>query len=360
MILIDGYYGNKNTGDDLFVLTLFSILGKNIKFLTSEKIEGVPSEFFLLKNRFIGYQKILFVFLLLRHRKFLTGGGSVFEEKQKWSSFRGLALIINKVIPIKMYSIGVSLSANRDQLDNVLKEIKAYRKIYVRDLSSHDFSVKMSLSNVYHGVDLAYFNKLNNLTIDNNILTIIHCPYESVRKLDLNNERRRDENLVNYLINLIKNENFKEIQLLEFNGHRTDGDFEKVEYIKEALSFMNLNINIIRYSADPNEMIKVISRSKFVISTRLHGAILSHIINIPFSLVEYHVKCTDWLDTIYYPENYRIGDADISAEKFNMIYSEIQTFGFEENFKKQRNKILKNGEKIKKEFTSIINNSSSI
>ena len=46
MILIDGYYGNKNTGDDLFVLTLFSFLGKNVKFLTSEKIEGVPSECF--------------------------------------------------------------------------------------------------------------------------------------------------------------------------------------------------------------------------------------------------------------------------------------------------------------------------
>lgn len=355
MILIDGYYGNKNTGDDLFVLTLFSFLGKNVKFLTSEKIEGVPSECFFFKNKFKGYQKILFVFLLLRHRKFLTGGGSVFEEKQKWSSFRGLALIINKVIPIKMYSIGVSLSSNRDQLDNVLEEIKAYKKIYVRDLSSHDFSVNMSLINVYQGVDLAYFNKFNNLITDNNILTIIHCPYESVRKLDLNNERRRDENLVNYLINLIKNENFKEIQLLEFNGHRTDGDLKKVEYIKKALSFMNLKVKIIRYSTDPNEMIKAISRSKFVISTRLHGAIIAHIVGIPFTLLEYHIKCSSWLDTIGYPKDLRIGDAEIPSIKFNEVYMKIiKNIGKEEHNKKLKI-LLDDGKRIKKEFSSIIN-----
>lgn len=360
MILIDGYYGNKNTGDDLFVLTLYSFLKNNVKFLTSETIEGVPKYCFLPKNKFIGFQKLLFVYLLIIHRKFISGGGSVFEEKQKWSSFRGLALIINKIIPIKMYSIGVSISPNSNQFNYVLDEIKSYRKIYVRDIKSYNLSAKMNLKNIEHGVDLAYFKKLDVKVSNKNILTIIHCPYESVRKLDLKNEKRRDENLLKYIQILLSKEKFDEVQLLEFNGHRLDGDFCKVDYINKKLSKKNFNISVVRYNRDTLQMIQAISRSKHVISTRLHGAILSHIIGVPFSLVEYHIKCTDWLNTICYPEIYRIGDSDISSEKFYKIYLDIQTHGFEKQFKKKLIKILKDGERIKKEFSSVINNSSSI
>lgn len=355
MILIDGYYGNKNTGDDLFVTVLFSFLGKNVKFLTSEKIEGIPSECFFSKNKFRGYQKILFIILLLRHRKFLTGGGSVFEEKQKWFSFRGLALIINRIVPIKMYSVGVSLSPNNNELVKVVNEVKEFQIIYVRDLSSYNYSVNLALKNIQKGVDLAYFTKLNYSKSNNDVLTVIHCPFESVRKLDLNKEKLRDENLKKYLISIVLNENIKEIQLLEFNGHKRDGDFEKIMNIKIALSFLKIKIEIIRYSNNPDKMIQAISQSKFVISTRLHGAIISHIVGVPFILLEYHAKCTDWLDTIEYPKKFRIGDAVVSSTEFNVVYNNVKNNDSQTQINKKLKILLNEGERIKQELSSIIN-----
>ena len=38
----------------------------------------------------------------------------------------------------------------------------------------------------------------------------------------------------------------------------------------------------------------------------MHASIFSYLQNIPFFLIEYHRKCTDFLDTINYPNEQRI------------------------------------------------------
>ena len=43
-----------------------------------------------------------------------------------------------------------------------------------------------------------------------------------------------------------------------------------------------------------------------VLSVRLHGAITAYLCGVPFSLVEYHRKCTDLIEDIGQPEALRI------------------------------------------------------
>ena len=50
-----------------------------------------------------------------------------------------------------------------------------------------------------------------------------------------------------------------------------------------------------------------------MLSVRLHGAITAYLCGVPFALLEYHRKCTDFLEDIGQAEELRIGSKGADA-----------------------------------------------
>tara|TARA_R100000049_G_C1930588_1_gene74584 strand:- start:599 stop:1261 length:663 start_codon:yes stop_codon:yes gene_type:complete len=67
-----------------------------------------------------------------------------------------------------------------------------------------------------------------------------------------------------------------------------------------CLKSINADFNYIEHE-NTLETISSLSNNEFIISDRLHGAILSHILDIPFILSNHHTKCLDFLLDIGHP-----------------------------------------------------------
>ncbi|MFA7444679.1 MAG: polysaccharide pyruvyl transferase family protein, partial [Flavobacteriaceae bacterium] len=91
-----------------------------------------------------------------------------------------------------------------------------------------------------------------------------------------------------------------------FNGNTEIGD-EKIT--NEMTSVLNkTQFEIVPYLGDTFKTWKEIKTCDFMLSTRLHASIFSCYADVPFMLVEYHRKCTDFLNDIGYDNNIRVHD----------------------------------------------------
>ena len=67
--------------------------------------------------------------------------------------------------------------------------------------------------------------------------------------------------------------------------------------IKSKIENYNFKCELFIHE-DVDKTIQSLSKNSFIISDRLHGAIISHKLNIPFLMSTHHEKCKDFLDDI--------------------------------------------------------------
>lgn len=68
-------------------------------------------------------------------------------------------------------------------------------------------------------------------------------------------------------------------------------------------------------------MVTELSKCNFILGTRLHAGIIAYALNIPFMLVEYHPKCTEFLNTINHKYRYRIHDSKKNVLNISSLIS---------------------------------------
>ena len=102
-----------------------------------------------------------------------------------------------------------------------------------------------------------------------------------------------------------KKENFI-FRFFVFNGNKKIGDEGITKVFIENLKLKN--IEMIPYSKILKNTYRAIAECDLMISTRLHASIFACYANVPFFLMEYHQKCTDFLIDIGQSEEQRIFD----------------------------------------------------
>ena len=326
MFICDGFYGNLNAGDDFFQVIIAKYAGESAVFTSNENISGRDMKY-IGPNRFRGYQKLRMLLLLCRYKKFLSAGGSVFENRSVFFSFRNLAILLSRVLPIRLEAIGVSVNDVSENAD-----VWFYDRILTRD------KMNVDKPRVSHGTDLAYLwlddvNPYDDYRRKNELkrVGLIHCPYETVRGLDAEYEIERDKNYMRLASLLAKQSSLQEIVVIVLNGHHSDGDNAKANDIINNLKGLNANVKLTKqsYTDNPVLLLEAIEKLDFVITTRLHGAIFSHITQTPFVLFEYHRKCTDWLNEIGSPSEMRINDGSVTDSQFLKIIDNPLVVGFD-------------------------------
>jgi len=336
-ILLSGYYGELNSGDD--ALLLVSSWGSR-KFLFGEKIYGtciqkpvlpldaaiealfVPEEEQKERN-----ENLLRLYRQCYGSDFiLYGGGSVFHSTDKMTR-DGDLIDVNRGKGAA--AIGVSFGPFRDSAaqETCKKLVEKFKYIGCRDVESYELIRSLNpninaeitfdlavLLPLVTGGDFSGNHKRKGLGIS-------LCHYERYIGGDTSVEKTRVKKLIN-VINGLKEEEFEELVFIDFNGHPIFGD---QDIHREVINQLHTNIPIrhVSYDKNPLNVLRTIASLKGLIGMRLHSAVFGYITNTPTIIFSYHPKCDGWAKQIQAHKDFIISSNSFTEESVWQALREI-------------------------------------
>lgn len=329
-ILFNGYYGYQNTGDDIFCLLAEwgakKFWGaKKIKFFGRKlplRKDNTTLQSGMSKRKYFKGQEVLEIFVSAgMSSKVIFAGGSLFHSKINPFSVKNIIAKYTKLGLVKTGALGVSLGPyeNREAKESIKSFLSEFSFLAVRDRRSYEEAKDMQLNiPVIEAFDLAallpQIYPVQKTSNTNPTLGVSICNYERYIDGDLKNEERRNAKIISSLKLLAKKVPNLEIKVFIFNAHPQFGDKSISNFLIEELH-QNTSVERIEYHSNPIHMWNAISSCDLVLATRLHSGMFSCFSKTPFVQVEYHEKCSDFLDDINYPDKFRIGDIEISNEE---------------------------------------------
>ena len=328
-VIFDGYYGMLNSGDDSFMEVAAWGAMKfwkcdSITFLSNQKpILSTPvqcinrgpvwsTQYDIIKNIF-------------KNDVFVSAGGSTFHSKAKPYNPKMIAYYKKKYgFKGANGAIGVSLGPYKSVASekSVIKYLQSLDFVALRDDYSYNLAESYNLNNepirafdlaallpiIYTGVN----DKRTTHASDQSVIGISICNYERYTNGDLSKEEKRNNFIKEVLKNMASIGKFH-FKFFIFNGHIQLGD-ESItrEILDELLNTHTFSYEIIPYSSNVEESFNEVSLCSFMLSTRLHASIFACYAQVPFFLVEYHRKCTDFLNDVGQDASYRIQDGELS------------------------------------------------
>lgn len=332
-IAFTGYYGMNNYGDDLFVLA--STYGSNKYWrsypsIVGREIEGINANFQVSKfeglysgssalSRLYRMQVMLSSFIKNDHI-ILAGGSTISSDTSiRMRSFQKKLMNMGLA---KMSAIGVSIGPfyNDEDISNAKDLLNKFEYISVRDQKSYNMLKDMNIETPFiFGRDIAGIVPLIELKEKTNnkkkTLGVSICNYESYTGGSIEQERKRNQAIIAG-IKKMGEENKQDffVKICVLNTHLELGDTTISQELAEELTKNGIENKVLLYKEDPLEMWEEIVHCDVFFSVRLHGAITAFLGEIPFVLVEYHEKCTSFLNDLGYRNELRI-KADCESEK---------------------------------------------
>lgn len=336
-IIFKGYYGQLNTGDDAFVEVgnwgarhYWNV--QDIRFLSKQDhlpITVTPSKGYPINMpKTYSLQQQL---LIHNTAHFIFAGGSTFGDVPVGGIKDRVLKSKRKNEKLKIGAIGVALGPFKgiQQEKRVAEYLKYLDFVSVRDEKSFQFidSIDLDYSPV-NSFDLAallpqiYGMKTTaRPPIKPKIIGVSICNYESyIVGGDLINEKRRNEFILNLIVKM--NRNFDGMfRFFIFNGNPIMGDQQLTKEIIQKSGVRNYEI--VHYNRETKTSWKSIKECDIMISTRLHASIFACFADVPFFLIEYHRKCTDFIKDVGYDQKLRLFDGDTEIKEASRKILEI-------------------------------------
>ncbi|TYB95720.1 MAG: hypothetical protein FXF54_04025 [Kosmotoga sp.] len=276
-VVLMGYYGYSNLGDDLLFLTTLEIISKhssirNVFVPAPKRLEQLRKLFpgnlnIKIVNR---YNPITIYRTINKSDATIFGGGNLFQDETSNRSFLYYYFTAKHTLsmghPLILLSQGfgpVRNSKNLQRLDTVINSPLTYGLL--RDRNSFHYASKNS-DNFTFSVDygpLFLMNELENVKQirDNKMATIVLKT--GVR--------------VNEIVKILKDKGIEKIFVTGFQNHREEALIES-----SSLQVQKSGMKILRTSNNWKDIILNICNSRIVITERLHGALLSLFFGVPF------------------------------------------------------------------------------
>jgi polysaccharide pyruvyl transferase WcaK-like protein len=315
-VLLYGYYGMKNTGDDA-LLAVANWGAQNI--LRADKVSAIASEIpgfensdklhsvYNLKTLFKGENRLRFYYHVLRSNSMLFGGGSVFHSTD----------IIKKQTSLLKLSgngphaaLGVSVGPFRDPgaEDACALLLKRLKFAGLRDQSSLDIVRRIAPEvEAVKTFDMAaLLPRSNGVSVesvgfgtDREGIGIALCNQDR----DVSGEAEKSSILKKKMIEVIDRcspEGVDTINFIDFNGHDYYGEAKLHAAIAASVS-SRFKILHTPYCSDPMKVLRRISRLRLLISMRLHANVFGYLAQTPTVMLSYHQKCLSWASEIGMP-----------------------------------------------------------
>ena len=329
--LFRGFFGEDNTGDDVFstVLSWGARRYWNIdrcEFL-SRKLAQVPpySRPVMLGRELIKGQKQLEVVTnVLRHRTIVIGGGSLLHNNVTMTSCESVIAMVSRVRNVDLIGVGLSLGPFRSEgaRRRVREFLCRFKFLALRDRQSFEDALAMDLPfRPILAMDLA--GMLPRIaSIDRSVsdchsgvpcLGVSVCHSERFVGGSLRDEEVREKKLLSTLRALCSRRDIR-LKVFIINGHPLHGDEKVSRYFCDMLSQYG-EVRLIDYSSNPLKTWNEIGKCTAFIGIRMHSGILACMAGVPFLQVEYRSKCGGFLDMAGVSDHWRIGDLQVSEKE---------------------------------------------
>lgn len=337
-ITFEGFYGFKNAGDDAFVEV--ASWGAR-KYWRCRNNVFLGADLPLVKNainqkqyspRIKGFDRLNLVSHLTKSDYLISAGGSTFGELPSHSN-KAVSKLFKSIKPnLKLGAIGVSVGPFKTVQNekDVIKYLQSLEFLALRDTRSFDYACSLNLPyQPINAFDLAALlplvyeeNKIPNKNTSVKTVGLSICNYESYTGGDLSKEQKRNT-YFRQLVEQIAQKTDVNFKLFIINGNAKTGDRE---VSKELMKNIDKNrIEIIPYLGNVEKTWEEIANCDLMISTRLHASIFACYAQVPFMLLEYHKKCSDFLNDVGQNNKYRLFDADVAIDEIFPTIEEILT-----------------------------------
>lgn len=334
-ITFTGFYGQKNYGDDLFC-ALFARFAPEYWGATRIAFMGydLPSAPDVRSSFLFGGRRLFKGQAQLDYRMqpYLTdwvicGGGSIFHSDYR-SNLKGRVLAeASDRGQIKLGAVGVSvgpfLSANATQ--GVEEYLRRFKFISLRDQRSMDIVADFSLpeTKVVGAFDLAGLlplvlpPRVAKADREKKVFGVSLCGQLSPEEIKTHVEKTK------MLISKLSKVFDLKVLLYVLNTHKLHGEFELCQAFE--LSPPDYEVEIVYHSGNPFETCQRFLECDSMLAVRLHAGITAGLLSIPFIQVEYHEKCTSFLDSINYSFEGRVGNLAIGDEElFEIVMLQLE------------------------------------
>lgn len=323
-IMISGYYGFNNTGDEAI---LKSMVGAFKEKIPQVKITVLSCNPFLTSQTYqvkaINRLHLINIMRCLRDTNlFISGGGGLLQDStgKGWSILYYLGLILAAKIvkvPVMIYAQGigpVNKQANKKLMKWILNKVDL---ITVRDNSSKELLENLGVvqPSIHVNSDPVFLLKKKNFN-----QTINSHPY--IQKLIDSGNRP----LIGVSVREYKGygKDLKKIfaQTADYliENHKAKIIFfpfkfdEDVHISEEILSLMKNRAEVLKIKLEPEELLSVLSRLSLMVGVRLHSIIFSSMANIPFIAFNYDPKVKYFVENLGLSELLLETDEDISLK----------------------------------------------
>ena len=309
-IMISGYYGFNNTGDEAILTSMVRAFKEKIPQIKIAVLSQDPlqtSQAYQVKA--INRLHLISILNCLRDTNlFISGGGGLLQDStgKGWSILYYLGLIlVAKIlrVPVIVYAQGIgpiNKQINKKLMKWILNKVDL---ITVRDNSSKELLENLGVvkPSIYVNSDPSFLlrRKSNIDILDKHphIEELIYSNSHSVVGISVREYKENREDLkeifakvADYLI-----ENYKaKIIFLPFKFD------EDVCISEEILSLMKnkSQANVLKIRLEPEELLSLLSRLSLMVGVRLHSIIFSTMADIPFIALNYDRKVKNFVESL--------------------------------------------------------------
>jgi polysaccharide pyruvyl transferase CsaB len=314
-VIISGYYGFGNIGDDAMLRSIVDNLrhqNPDIKILVLSKRPEETSKNYGISS--INRQDILAVYNAMRHsRLFIYGGGNIIQDS---TSTRSLMFYLSTAWLAKKLKLKVMFYANGIGPINKPLNFEYSRKILnkadvitVREKLSFDELEKMGINKpkIALTADAAFSVHIDGDTQLDNIFNKERIPLDgkyagfSVRKcpgLEKHQHGKYEQTIAEIADYVYTKYNLKPVFIpMEYNAD--------IITIQNILSRMKTDGFVIAANHSVSEILTIVQRLDIMIAMRLHALIFAAYMNVPFVGISYQPKVQGFLEYVNQPS---VGD----------------------------------------------------
>lgn len=307
--VLDGYYGQRNAGDDAFCFVASAQApavwpGRTLAYLATELPELPHPGVALLANsaRPKGRRRVIAVLSALRAGHVVHVGGSTFRQMNRHRRDQQFAARTGR---IRLEAVGVSIGPFRSTRDEsaIGRFLRYFEFISVRDYASFDRAVSLGVprERLRAAGDVAIL--LPTLSAPappkdegrrRPLLAVSVCRFESLGGGDPEVERIRNIRLAGVL-RKVAAQTGAQLRFVVMNSHSVRGDLPLAAAMAENLAEVT-SVEVITHSQDVLATYEAIATADCLFGMRLHSLVFAYAAGIPFVSIGYHPKCSDFLD----------------------------------------------------------------
>lgn len=311
-IMIAGYYGMQNTGDDALLAACAWAVTNYLRpahisatGASMPKVYGADTiaPLYVATPRFRGENGLRAYLGACRSTSVIFGGGSVFHSSAYLKSAKRFLRLAGKG-PHAAIGVSIGPFADVEAERNCAELLRQFEFVGLRDRQSFEIARTLApTTRCENTFDLAPLllktakaSGAHASASSRRGIGLALCDFERFTGGVQDREQRRRGQLKTFL-DLLDPACIDQVYLIDFNGHPHYGDQALHREIAGHLDD-RFEVRHLPYTPDPCKVLEVIGNLKALVAMRLHAAVFGYLAQTPTIIMSYHPKCRGWAEAV--------------------------------------------------------------